>query len=506
MALAGTPESVPVALVTYDGRPQVLQPRTTNRRALLRSLDEVKIRPIEDDPAAALAAADQIAALETPGEIWQATDAATAPGRVPPASSPLVTRRLFGVPPLQPLNAGITVFSVKKVPLLHARYQAYVQVALNAGAAGKRTVVVEPQVGGLPLARRELAMAAGEVRGLTIEIEAAQEQLLEVALHMPGDQLTLDDRVVARLPAPRPLTVAWFSVKPDAFTELALKSLVDEGEVEVFSGGPAQWPPGRAPDVAVFDGWLPAPWPATLPAVVINPPGSAGPVTAVPLDPPVPREAVRVVDEQHPVLFRVTSSRISLTQTAVLDATGSFQPLWLADDQAVLLAGESAGQRLVVLGAAPSLSEHLPLTAAYPLLLGNALFWCAEKSDAGRAPRLLRTGSFLDMAGGLEWREFQSGKLGVATAVPAGATRGVELDRIGLWRTADGTREGSSLLLSRQETDLGAMAPASEDAPAIASPAAHTPRLLGDLTRWFIALAVLALLLESWLFHRHAVN
>ena len=56
----------------------------------------------------------------------------------------------------------------------------------------------------------------------------------------------------------------------------------------------------------------------------------------------------------------------------MLDATGSLQPLWLADDQAVLLAGESAGQRLVVLGAAPSLSAQLPLTPSYPRAVAEA--------------------------------------------------------------------------------------------------------------------------------------
>ena len=56
-----------------------------------------------------------------------------------------------------PVNAGITAFDLKKVPLLHARYQVYVQVALGAGATRSQNVVVEPQVGGLPLARRRSA-------------------------------------------------------------------------------------------------------------------------------------------------------------------------------------------------------------------------------------------------------------------------------------------------------------------------------------------------------------
>jgi hypothetical protein len=282
--------------------------------------------------------------------------------------------------------------------------------------------------------------------------------------------------------------------------------MVDEGALEVFSGGPDQWPPPHPPDVLVLDGWLPAAWPHDLPAVVLNPPASSGPVRAVPLNPPLPRDEIRVVDDRHPVLFRVSSSRVSLTQTAVLDAAGSLQPLWLAGDQAVLTAGESAGQRVVVLGAAPSLSEHLPLTASYPLLLGNALYWCAEKSEAGRAPRVLPTGSFLEAPGGIEWREIRAGGLAPAVVVPAGDNAGVELDRPGLWRTVDGAREGSSLLLSRHESDLAAAASPAGSAAQADPTRPRRAFLRGDLTRWFIALALLALMVESWLFHRHAVG
>ena len=192
--------------------------------------------------------------------------------------------------------------------------------------------------------------------------------------------------------------------------------------------------------------------------------------------------------EHHPVLFRVSSSRVSLTQTAVLDASGSLEPLWLAGDQAVLLAGESAGQRLVVLAAAPSLSEQLPLTPSYPLLLGNALYWCAEKSDSSRVPRLAKTGEFLEAGGALEWREFREGKLGAPIVVPVTSPHAVELDRIGLWRTTDGSREGSSLLLSRQETDVPGARPVSDAGLDAGSPQARHPRFRGDLAWWFIAL------------------
>jgi hypothetical protein len=523
--LDALPESVPVALLAFDARTEVLVAKSSNRRALIRALDELAVRPLEDDAASALAAAARIARLETPSELWLVSDRdirsdrpanegstsarAGAPGGADAGSGISedsgIHVRSINVSLASPVNAGITAFDLKKVPLLHARYQVYVQVALSAGSNGPQDVVVEPQVGGLPLARRELSLQPGATEGLTIDVDAPQEQRLTVSVGLPDDCLAPDNSVAARLPAPRPLVVAWFAAKPDPFTELALKSFAEDGELDVFAATPEHWPPARTPDVAIFDGWLPDAWPAGIPALVINPTGSSGPVRAVPLPQPVPRDTIRSLDDEHPVLFRVSTSRVALTQTAVVDASGPLQPLWLAADQAVLLAGEYNGQRLVVLPFAAALSEQLPLTPSFPVLLGNAIFWCAEKSRDVRSPRLFRTGSLVESSGGaVEWRELANGKLKDAVRVPAAGGM-IELDRIGLWRTVDGDREGSSLLLSRHETNL-------TSTTAVAATAGEAPRtigrftLRGELTWLFLWLVALALVLESWLFHRHAVG
>ena len=522
--LDALPEAVPVALLAFDARTEVLVAKSSNRRAVLRALDEIKVRPLEDDAATAVAAAARIARLEVPSELWIVSDrdvsfdspaennAASrrdgAPGGAD-AGSGVVENAGILVRPINvglaaPVNAGITAFDLKKVPLLHARYQVYVQVALGAGATGSQNVVVEPQVGGLPLARREVSLAPGATEGLTIDVEAPQEQLLTVSVELANDCLALDDSVAVRLPAPRPLVVAWFSAKPDPFTELALKSFAADGELDVFAAAPSNWPPARQPDVAIFDGWLPDPWPADIPALVINPVGSSGPVRTAALPQPVPRDVIRSTDDEHPVLFRVSTSRVALTQTAVVNASGPLQPLWLAEDQAVLLAGEHNGQRIVVLPFAASLSEQLPLTPSFPVLLGNSIFWCAEKSREARSPRLFRTGTLIETGGtSLEWRELEARKLKDPVRIPADAGM-TELGHIGLWRTLDGIREGSSLLLSRHETNLAPAKPL-EPSGGAPHPAARFA-LRGELTWLFLWIVALTLVLESWLFHRHAVG
>src|SRR4029453_6177734 len=104
--------------------------------------------------------------------------------------------------------------------------------------------------------------------------------------------------------------------------------------------------------------------------------------------------------------------------------------------------GEQGGQRLVVMGFSPVLSEQLPLTPSYPLFLGNALFWSPEKSSQARLPRLLRAGTLVDApAGAIEWREWRDGRLRDAVRIPV-ASGMIELDRLGLWHTADTGAEG----------------------------------------------------------------
>ena len=63
---------------------------------------------------------------------------------------------------------------------------------------------------------------------------------------------------------------------------------------------------------------------AQCPAViVINPPGSLGPVPAARLaGDGLPLDSLRAIDRGHPLLYGVATGRVGLTQTAVLEAAG----------------------------------------------------------------------------------------------------------------------------------------------------------------------------------------
>ncbi len=517
--LKKVPEEVGVALIAYDVRPEVMQARTLKRRELLSRLEAVTSRPIPGRTDAALESAQMIAGLEPPAAIWHISDQLlretvagendaagddTTDGPVAVALSlpeNIALRELnLGLPVIS--NAGITALQLRPVPLEHSRYDTYVEVALNADAPAPLAIRLNASVGGIPSQFREVELAPGEKSGLTFRLNGSRDQILRVWLESENDDFALDDQVTLPLPDVSPILAAW--IRPDEsedpYTRFALSSIQETGTFELLKGPPGSWPLREKVDAVIFDGWLPAEWPTDIPVVVINPPGSSGPVIVKKLTAGIPYDSVSVGNEDHPVLFRISSSRVAVTQTALFETRGSLEPLWIAGKDPILAAGEVNGQRIVVMGFSPGLSDRLPLTASFPILMGNALFWCVDQKDNPDNTRLFSTGDLAPVAGeNITWSG-AVGNEGRKQRFPL-TTDVVEMDRIGIWETDTGQR-GASQLLSAGESDLRARMP---DAGGDLDYFAVQSGIGGNLKLWLLGAVIVILLLESWLFHRHAV-
>ncbi len=497
--LAGVPAGVGVVVLAYDNRPEVLLSRSYDMRQVQRAVAAVEVRPVSGNLAPARHLARRLASLATPGAIWHVTDGGAAPvsatetDETPAADesgAEIQTEELL-VAASDATNVGITALELRRLPLQPDQFEAFVQVH----ASGKEPVdtELELKLDGELVGFRKLTIEPGGKNAFSISVASThdRERMLALRLVKQNDRLPLDDVAYARVPRFRPLRVLWITASPDPFTELALSSLAGDGVLEMLQGKPSAWPPEEAADVVLFDGWLPKQWPAEAAIVVMNPPGPLGPLQAAPLERGLPLESVRAVDVDHPLLFGVATGRIAVTQTAVVDGGGLLHPLWVGREGPVLLAGETAGQRVVVLGFSPERSEQLPLMASYPLLVGNALYWTAQPrlDRAGGMNR--RTGDVVQLkADSIIWKSPDE------TLALRGPT--VELDRIGFWRAPDGP-SGSASLLSAGETLLPAAETAGEDTE---SEFASSP-LGGDLTPWVMWLALLGLVVESWLYHRY---
>lgn len=484
------PDQVVLSLISFDSRPQVLLSRSRNRRECLRLLDEITPLPMEGKPQSALQVARRLADLESRSSIWLASDAGPAEDGVDWLSTALP----------EALNCGITAFQIRHSPLARDRYEAFVKVTASAGNAAKTTSTLELTLAGRIAQLRELELAPGESAALILPLEGLRGQLLELRLTTAGDCFGWDDGLAAPLPKSRPLQVAYFSEKPDPFTELALSSLIEAGRIEIQKGAPAAWPPPAAPDVLIFENWLPKEWPAGTPVIALTPQQGSGPVRSRPMR-GLPHDGVRSLQPEHPVLFRASSSRIALTQTAVLDLPASIEPLWIAGNEPVLSAGEFDGQRLVVTAFSPAQSEQLALLPSFPLILGNALYWCAEESDALSDLRTLHTGEMLKADGLVQWHAWDGSQFIDVADDPASGH--LMLSRIGTWEIG-GDRAGLCALISETETNLAKREPEALTAPPPASPII-TASAFSTWPKRLIWLALLLLLAESFLFHRKAV-
>ncbi|MEM7600992.1 MAG: BatA and WFA domain-containing protein [Verrucomicrobiota bacterium] len=506
--LEKVPDEVGIALIAYDVRAEVLQPRTFKRRELTAQLDQVALRPMVEKTNAAFEVAELIAGLEKPAAIWHFSDQESNLSIEPPEESGIALREMV-LALEDATNAGITAFQIRPVPLEYSRYEVYVQLALNESAPTPMSSRLEVNVGGIPSQHREVDLEPGERLGITFRLNGVSNQLLKLNLKTDGDVFALDDMVSIPLPEAQAVLAAWIrpDEREDPYTRFALTSVQESGRFELLKGSPDAWPLSVEVDAVIFDGWLPDEWPRDIPAIVINPPGSAGPILARKLANPIPYDAVRIGNESHPVLFRVSSSRVALTQTSIFQTAGSLEPLWLAGEDPVLAAGEVNGQRLVIMGFSPGASERLPLTASFPLLIGNALLWCVDRNDmSATGIELHSTGDLARVSGeSIEWSNWNGREMISSRQILDADV--VEMDRIGVWKTLDAKnqilQQGTSHILSASESNIPTKTiDLSESDESYFAAAAG---IGGKLKIWILSLLVCILLIESWLFHRHAV-
>lgn len=501
--LSAVPETVAVSVIAADARGDVLLARSQNRREVLRVLNGLEPRPIEGSHAAVWRAVRRMRDLDERSQVWWVTDKPQESSEVEDAQEMSLEWVDVGLKDL--LNVGVTAFQVRTMPLERDRLAGFLQVSAAAGNPLQVTSRVEVAVGGRLAHLREVELAPGKSVSLNLPLEGGQGQVVEVRVTTEGDCMNWDDGVVARLPSVSPLRVAWYAEQADPFTELAFQALVDAGRVEMIRADTRAFPPLEAPDVFVLENWLPQTWPEGRPVIVLRPPSSLGPVTVNALPGGgVPHPSLRVTGPEHPVLFRVSASRLALTQSCELNLGPGLEALWMAGDAVLLAAGEAMGQRLVVGAFTPARSEQLTLLPAFPLLLGNALFWCAEDPVLRRGLEMTRTGDMLNLNGQTEWTWWDGTAFQSGMQSPTGW---MEAERIGAWACADG-RTGMTLLASAKETDLPVNGTAKSQEADRAAHQVVVSASVGpgwSVVRWLLTGLLLLLLAESYLFHRRAV-
>lgn len=187
--LAGLPGAVPVMLIAFDRHPEIVVPKTFDRRAIERGLAALRVRPMAGEAVPALGLAAQLAAIETLAAVWVAADSAPALAEVPEK----VSVERLAVPLAGPLNVGITGLDLRGLPLEFGRYEAFVQLQAEGGAPVEAKL--EVRIDGTLTAVRELTLAPGARENLLLPIQAHSGRVLSLRAIAAGDQLAEDDEV-----------------------------------------------------------------------------------------------------------------------------------------------------------------------------------------------------------------------------------------------------------------------------------------------------------------------
>jgi hypothetical protein len=263
------------------------------------------------------------------------------------------------------------------------------------------TVELEVSSGATIIEKVDLALAPGERRHLTLPRLFATGAKLEARL-VAHDDLPLDDRATATIP-PLPRRRVLRVGGPDLYLDGALLGLGRTVTVDRLAAADAARALARAADydLVIFDGVAPATPPAAGRFLYFEPrgPGSpfaarAQPGQAKPDQAKPGHDSVRnpVIDpaslhREHPLLRQLDLGDVNIAEAGRLLPAPGDVTLAASFGVPLIVARERPGLRVAALAFAPRRSD-LPLRPAFPLLVANALAWCARDATgpAGAEP------------------------------------------------------------------------------------------------------------------------
>jgi hypothetical protein len=396
-------------------------------RALVASFarDALAESGFEADPARIARAIAAVGPSEEPGDLSRGLEFAAAilAGR-PRPTIVLVSDGAFSedarraAPPAVDLryvpvgkrgrNVAILGFAARRLPADPGSIDA--AVTLQNFGPDRVSFALEVLASGATIERRPIELAPGERRREALADVFAPDARLEARLvSLDGhplaevadapDDLPLDDRayaVVPPLPRRRVLRVGG----PDLYLDGALLSLGRTVTVERATEAAAArdrdtW---ARYDLVIFDGVAPAPPPEAGRYLYLDPHGPSSPFgeRGASVRDPVIAEARR----DHPLLRQIDLGDVNIAEARRLALAPGDVSVAGSFGLPLIVARERPGLRMAALSFDPRRSD-LPMRAAFPLLIANALAWAAGSSGDGGAPTAVATGGSFRLTDGV---------------------------------------------------------------------------------------------------------
>jgi len=471
--------------------------------------------PFTEDPAAIRRGLAGLTALDVPGRLSEALRLAQANLQVQggPAAVELFTDGAFEPPSLPDLgsatvhwhrvgergrNVAITAFEARKTFFGAFDYQAFLSVA-NHGVEAV-TFDLALTLDGRPIKTERVTLTPELRRSFVFPFADQAGGILEAEITV-DDDLAADNRALAVLPPPRPISVLVVS-NGNGFLEKALAAdaqvKMETGTLDALEKKSSQY------DVVILDGVQAKRLPPGR-YVFINtvPDGVPLEVQGRVQDPPIVDW-----DRAHPAMRYLDLSRVAIQEAMRVRPLSGGRALLESNLTPLIYALDEGGLKAIFIGF-DLYRTDLPLRVAFPLFVSNALRWLSPSrlEDAGLQ---LRTGHPLTV-------RLPAGVTEATLSDPAARTHALRADADGRASFVDTTRVGiytvtagaweqrfALNLLDEGESNI-AVRPQAGAAPRGSRPAESEASLYPtrqELWKLFAVLALLLLALEGVLYHR----
>ena len=475
---------------------QVVVPFTQDGGAIRRGLDSLNALDVPGRLTAALALAQANLQVQGgPAAVEIFTDGAFEAPRLPDLGGAAVHWHRIGQ---RGKNVGITAFEARKTFFGAYDFQAFLSVANYGGEPA--TFPLSLTLDGRSIKTESVTLGPEVTRSFVFPFVDREGGVLQAEIAV-DDDLASDNRALAVLPPPRPLTVLLVSAG-NPFLEKALAAdaqvKVETGTLETMEKKRAQY------DVVILDG---------VPTKRV-PPGRYLFVNTLPdgipleLQGRVEEPPIVDWDRGHPAMRYLDLSRVAIQEAMRVRPLGGGRALVESTLTPLIYALDEGGVRAIFIGF-DLYRTDFPLRVAFPLFVSNALRWLSPSrlEDAGLQ---LRTGEALTVS-------LPAGASDAILSDPVGGRHTLRADadgrvsfvdtgRVGIYAIRAGTWEQRFALnlLSGAESNIAARAVGASGQEGLRAPA-EEPRLFPsrqELWKLFLMAAVVLLLLEGLLYHR----
>ena len=485
-----------MTLILVGQQPQVLAAATNDKGVLHHALQAAQVENGSADWTAALALA---AGAVRVGNQDDAAILIVSDGGLPDANLPALPTQAMYLPTGNAAdNLALSALATRHTP---AGPQLFASVA-NYGNLSQ-TALLSIYLNDKIFTTRQMEIPAGEVSNLVLSNLPPTPAIYTARLSLPVgsqasalDHLPLDD--VAWTIYHPPFSARALIISPgNIFLEQALAAQPD---LQPYRLRPEATVPTEGFDLYVYDGLLSE----TLPdadLLLINP--LSNPLFTV--GEVFTNTTVLCLDADNPLLRGVKWDQVHIQRARHIQPPAWAQVLIEAEGGPLVFVGENSGRRIAVL-AFDLHDSDLPLQVAYPILITNLINYLAPAQPFS-APDGLRPGETLTLRS-------SSGATAIGIIAPDD-TRYTVPTTSGSVVFADTHQLGVYTVVSDQKI-LGYFAvnlfqpEESRIRPATTIQLGHSPlapppqqeKGQWEIWPWLIAVAIIVLLVEWWLYHR----